>query len=501
MGDRTKISWTDATWSCFRGCSRTIAAGATTSGCGDPTGGGCYAERNGYRFAASGLPYDGLVRMTPNGARWTGKVMLVDRHLLDPIRWERPRRIFTTSVSDPFHERYSNETIALVFGVMAVTQRHIHQLLTKRVKRMREWYEWLARAAAGENGGRGMSPAAYCFALLQRYVRDQTKFSEADSKLLSRSDIVDAAFAAPWPLTNVWPMASVEHQFAAEERINELLRVPGVVHGLSCEPLIGHVDLSKWLGEFHGDQDQESGGIRLRGGDGGRAGDRERWDNLAGGGSSWRPMGRAAEIDSLCSNDRRPDGNEGVSNSASHGRWQTDDCAVASSHLVSSLRSNPGRHDREPQERDQARQPTGQLRSRDGLRAAPPCDARTAARSRGKSERNEEPRGEIDIDSGRGDSSSTRSRMDADGNRRYVQHHIPTCLGDRARQDSLGWIICGAESGPGARPADPAWFRSLRDQCRAAGVAFFLKQIVVDGKLRKDVSEFPADLRIQEFPR
>ena len=62
-------------------------------------------------------------------------------------------------------------------------------------------------------------------------------------------------------------------------------------------------------------------------------------------------------------------------------------------------------------------------------------------------------------------------------------------------------VIVGAESGPGARPCEDAWVRDLRDQCRAAGVAFFVKQLVVGGKLRKDVSEFPADLQIQEFPR
>lgn len=47
----------------------------------------------------------------------------------------------------------------------------------------------------------------------------------------------------------------------------------------------------------------------------------------------------------------------------------------------------------------------------------------------------------------------------------------------------LDWVIAGCESGPKARPASPDWFRSLRDQCQAAGVAFFLKQMVIDGKL------------------
>lgn len=40
----------------------------------------------------------------------------------------------------------------------------------------------------------------------------------------------------------------------------------------------------------------------------------------------------------------------------------------------------------------------------------------------------------------------------------------------------LAWVIVGGESGPGARPMHPDWARSLRDQCVAAGVAFFHKQ-------------------------
>lgn len=38
------------------------------------------------------------------------------------------------------------------------------------------------------------------------------------------------------------------------------------------------------------------------------------------------------------------------------------------------------------------------------------------------------------------------------------------------------WVICGGESGPGARPMHPDWARSLRDQCQAAEVPFFFKQ-------------------------
>ena len=40
----------------------------------------------------------------------------------------------------------------------------------------------------------------------------------------------------------------------------------------------------------------------------------------------------------------------------------------------------------------------------------------------------------------------------------------------------LDWLVCGGESGPGARPMHPDWARSVRDQCIAAGVPFFFKQ-------------------------
>jgi len=54
-------------------------------------------------------------------------------------------------------------------------------------------------------------------------------------------------------------------------------------------------------------------------------------------------------------------------------------------------------------------------------------------------------------------------------------------------------VICGGESGPGARPMDLRWARDLRDQCKAAGVCFYMKQI--DKK-----TPIPEDLMIRELP-
>lgn len=43
--------------------------------------------------------------------------------------------------------------------------------------------------------------------------------------------------------------------------------------------------------------------------------------------------------------------------------------------------------------------------------------------------------------------------------------------------DPIQWVIAGGESGPGARPCELDWLRSLRDQCSSAGVPYFLKQL------------------------
>lgn len=61
----------------------------------------------------------------------------------------------------------------------------------------------------------------------------------------------------------------------------------------------------------------------------------------------------------------------------------------------------------------------------------------------------------------------------------------------------IDWVICGGESGPKARPMHPDWVRSLRDQCKNAGVPFMFKQM---GGKRKPFPEIPLDLRIKEFP-
>ena len=105
--------------------------------------------------------------------------------------------------------------------------------------------------------------------------------------------------------------------------------------------------------------------------------------------------------------------------------------------------------------------------------------------------------------------------LSADGPRflgRFVCHHCedePTgyecgcCLQATEVtqiQKGLDWVIVGCETGPGRRPCKIEWIRDIVQQCKAAGVSCFVKKIEIDGKVTDDMSQWPADLRVREYP-
>ncbi len=75
----------------------------------------------------------------------------------------------------------------------------------------------------------------------------------------------------------------------------------------------------------------------------------------------------------------------------------------------------------------------------------------------------------------------------------------PIDLSPWLRPGGVSWVIAGGESGPKARPSEPDWFRSLRDQCAAAHVPFFLKQITEQGR-KIPFNQWPSDLQVREVP-
>jgi len=194
------------------------------------------------------------------------KVTLHPERLDEPVRWKKPRRVFVCSMGDLFHEDVPTYFRNQCFITMMIAApQHTYIVLTKRPEEM----------------------AGYVSSWHPSYL----------------------------PMKNIWFGTSVENQAAADERIPWLLKTPAAVRFLSCEPLLGPVDL--------GDIDIGNG-------------------------------------------------------------WTAD--ALTGWH----------------------------------------------------------------VKEGWGDYQAGCAKID--------------------------WVITGGESGPGARPMNPDWVRSLRDQCQAAGVAFFHKQ-------------------------
>ena len=302
----TKIEWTDATWNPIVGCS-VVSPGCTN----------CYAMRMAGTRLKTTRPYSGLTQDSKAGPVWTGEVRFLEERLTQPLKWRKPRRVFVNSMGDLFHEDVPEDWIHHIFAVMALCPQHMFQVLTKRPERMQRYMARLAQSVVPlQNRALGMG---YTF--------------EWQGDGLLR-----------WPIPNVWLGTSVEDQTRADERIPALLATPAAVRFLSCEPLLGPVNLSR-LGLW------------------------------------------------LCQH------------------WK----------------------------------------SKDALPKAPWCPD--------------------------------------DPSKWWWK---PQALRGPG-QHMLNWIICGGESGPHARDMDPDWARDIRDQCGAAGVAYFFKQM---SKKRP----IPADLQVREFP-
>lgn len=283
MSQKSSIGWTNATWPVIRGCSK------VSDGCKF-----CWAIRDAHLHAGNKNPkmqaHFGGLTVVQNGApNWTGVVRL-DESILDwPLRWKKPRMIFTASSGDLFHENLPDEAIDRVFAVMALCPQHTFQILTKRPERLRKWLTG----------------------------HPKTRTEDALERILGKS----VRLTSRWPLPNVWLGVSVEDQATADERIPLLLKTPAAIRFVSYEPALGPVDFRRWIGG----PDEDGHCVKC--------------------GYEW------------------PDPKESL------------------------------------------------------------------------------------------------------------EHECPPGFGP-----SLDWIIAGGESGPGARPADPVWFRAVRDQCQAAGVPFFFKQ-------------------------
>jgi protein gp37 len=226
----SKIEWTNKTWNPIVGCSKVSA------GCKN-----CYAISMAWRLQHihhSAKKYAGTVDKTAGGQRnWTSAISIPnianlaysDPHgLLEPLSWKKPAMVFVNSMSDLFHDAVPLDILDCIFAIMVLTPKHTYQVLTKRPARMGEYF------SAGKE------------ALVQRW-EDATYsmgLCDKDDDPDAPACLVHNLCEDSWPEKNIWLGVSVENQQTANERIPLLLQVPAAVRFLSCEPLLGPVDLT-----------------------------------------------------------------------------------------------------------------------------------------------------------------------------------------------------------------------------------------------------------------
>lgn len=185
----TTIEWTEQTWNPATGCTK------VSPGCDH-----CYAERITERFRGKGA---------------FEEIVLHPDRLGQPLKRKKPTTYFVNSMSDMFHAEIPRAFIEQVWDVMEATPQHTYQILTKRPGRMK-------------------------FLLNDRHATP----SEVDAGYELG---VVPGIAYDRVLPNVWLGVSVETQEHADKRIPLLLETPAAVRFLSCEPLLGPVDLSRWF--------------------------------------------------------------------------------------------------------------------------------------------------------------------------------------------------------------------------------------------------------------
>jgi protein gp37 len=228
MGEHTKISWCDHTFNPWEGCTK------ISPGCAH-----CYAETRNQRFSGGenwgkGAPRR---RTKPNNwklplkwdrdARGEGPATLECPSCEAP--WsecdcgfaQRKPRVFCASLADWLDDEVPIEWLADLLDLIRQTPNLEWLLLTKRPE------NWRAR----------MKKVAQLF--------NESSFDgDPHNENLRRTCLMVRAWLDFTPPANVWIGTTVEDQIRADERIPILLLIPAKVRFLSCEPLLGPVDIS-----------------------------------------------------------------------------------------------------------------------------------------------------------------------------------------------------------------------------------------------------------------
>lgn len=166
---------------------------------GSPGCDNCYAEalHNKRHKAYS----EGKLQNLPQYAKPFDQVQCIESRLDAPLHWRKPRTVFVNSVSDLFHEQVPFEFVERVMlCIEQEASQHTYIILTKRSKRMAEFFEWYERRCS------------------------------------------DSSVGLQWTLPdNIYLGLSASTQADLDAKIGDFLQVPGRKI-LSLEPLLGEID-------------------------------------------------------------------------------------------------------------------------------------------------------------------------------------------------------------------------------------------------------------------
>lgn len=195
MGDTTGISWCDATFNPWIGCTK------VSEGCKF-----CYAERENHIYKWNGGEWGpGAPRKRTSAGNWK-----------KPLAWNRQaeregvrKRVFCASLADVFDEEVPHEWRRDLFSLILKTPHLDWLILTKRAEAMKKYIDFW-----------------------QDYI---IQYGDEEDR------------AMEWPLPNVWLGVSAESQKWADKRIPVLMSIPAVVRFVSIEPMLGPIDIKDAL--------------------------------------------------------------------------------------------------------------------------------------------------------------------------------------------------------------------------------------------------------------
>ncbi len=492
VSEGTKIQWATHTFNPWEGCTK------VSPGCAN-----CYAEARNHRFGMDNWG-KGKPRRRTSAATWRG-----------PVKWNavasREQQSFECN---PKQARFDGKEPVRpkVFPSLCdwLDDEVPIEWLADFLKLIHETphLNWLLLTKRPENFGERVLAALNW---------NEENREEDESVPVDLTLWLSNWIGAHVPPENMWIGVSVENQKTADQRIQELLKIPARVRFLSVEPMLERIDFSKWIGYYPIHEDESSDGKQSDGSDQKREhGSGFGGKNLV---SKEKGMEQVAEDGSGSPLQTETSGTKHgwrIPSGEGDDRRNKGERMCAPNSVSSVERRDSSRVDDQSQRRAKGQQSSGQLRTGLLFGTDQACQNRSWEKIQ-DSGRGKERHGETHGSRSEGDNTSEESGGESQIGCRIVRDNRQECVSNSIRPSlEIHQMIFGGESGPNARPCNVAWIRDGVRQCRAAGIAPFVKQLgsfsveergsqrvrlLWEDKKGGDMAEWSEDLRIREFPR